>query len=145
MIILKNTQYKSIFDTYTNVINPLIFFALLSLPSLASARADIDLSDLGENTNVSVLLASIGIYGMITCYRHLDLVNLYTDNINGILKWILRVALLLLLLPIVGDFIGFYFEKDAGVTLLGVWGALKAAQGLYISGVAEGIRRTKNE
>ena len=143
MIILKNAQHKSAFSTYKNVISSLIYFVLLLLPSLASAGAEIEFFDLEGGTKASALLAAIGLYGVITCHKNPDLANLYTGNVNGILKWVLRVALFTLLLPIIGNFAGFYFDKDVGATLIGTWGALKAAQGLYIGGVADGIRKSK--
>lgn len=113
-------------------------FSLLALfPAVAMARADIDTSDFDGPIKIWALLAGAGVFGAIACRSHPDLVEEHSGTVNALLQWVLRVALVLVGMSIAGGFLGFYFDLGVGSAALGIWGTLKAAQGVYISGLAK--------
>jgi len=105
---------------------------------LAHARADLD-SDMGGGAlRVWMLPILFGFFGAIVCHHNKAIVHEHTALVNLVLKWGFWIAITLMALPIIGNFVGFYFDKNTGTLLLSAWGVGKAAQGLYISGVAVG-------
>lgn len=116
----------------------MILSLLALVPAVAMARADIDMSDFDGSTSHWAMLAGLGIYGTIACHSHPDLVEEYSGTVNTILKWVLRVGLVLVAVSVASGFVGYFFSLDLGAMVLGTWGALKTAQGIYISGVAKG-------
>ena len=107
-------------------------------PFLAQARADIDFDMDGSGQHAWMFPILCGIFGAMTCHEHKALIHEHSEIVNHLLKWVFRVAIILIALPIIGNFVGFYFDKDTGISLLSAWGVGKAGQGLYISGVAAG-------
>lgn len=145
MIKHKDTQHRKKIYPCPNAMTVLSLLVLLSFPALVYARADIDEPGMVTNSEIHGVLTAIGVCGAIACHFHRDLVTQYSEIVDGILRWAFRIAVLLLILPIISNYTDFYFDKYPGTTLIGVWGILKAAQGIYISGVATGIGRRKND
>ena len=137
----KNSYYKLEFDLYSNTTNLLFFLILFLLPSLVFARAEIDISEFESDGEFWPILVTLGLFGAMVCHEHRRLVLEFSENVNNVLKWIFRISLFFIVIPILGNLVGFYFNDQLGTKLIGFWGVLKAAQGIYISGVAAGIRR----
>jgi hypothetical protein len=121
-----------------------LFFAatVMACVSAAYAAAVINPADVDEGVWRSIAI-TIGLFAAIQCHEHKDLIILgrVTESIEGICKWLFRVAIVLLVVPILGRFAGWHLAEmhSPGWTLFSVWSVLRAAQALYVSGISYGV------
>jgi len=98
----------------------------------------IDPSDMPEGDWRSLVLLA-GVCGAWLCHDHKDLIARgVTANLESVVKWLFRIALILLALPIVAHLWGTWMDKTIGYIPFTIWACVRLAQGVYLSGVAFG-------
>jgi hypothetical protein len=99
----------------------------------------IDLSEMPEGDWRSLVLLA-GVYGAWLCHDRKDLIARgVTANLESVVKWLFRISLILLALPIVAHLWGTWMDKTTGFMPFTIWAFVRLAQGVYLSGVAFGL------
>lgn len=104
----------------------------------------IEPSDTPEGDWRSLVLIA-GACGAMLCHEHKDLIAKgVTTNIESVAKWLFRISLVLLALPIVAHLWGGWVDKTTGYMPFTIWACVRLAQGLYLSGVAFGTKHREH-
>lgn len=123
----------------------LIFLLILMTSINANAAAAIESPDFGDGDWRMVVL-SVGFLASLACHVNKDLIRWgkVTTSLEVICRWSFRIAIFLLVLPLVGRVTGFLQTMDAsnGWRVLALWSVLRAMQALYVSGVSFGVRES---
>ena len=119
-------------------VKPLAYASVLLLfPIFAIASVGFDSFDLScDSRTEGMMLILCGVGGVIACRDHGSLTNEYTANTNMLLKWMFRVALVFTVLPVITQLFGIHTDQSLSKMVWTGWALGKAAQGIYISGVA---------
>lgn len=103
-----------------------------AMPGWASGNPDF-----GGGNSWTAVFATFGFLALIGFDK--ELAAEHTPTVSQVVSWLGRLAAGPLLLALVlSPFRGF--DPDAGKTMLCLWSVAKAAQALYLAGIAEGIR-----
>lgn len=104
----------------------------------------IDPSDMPEGDWRSLVLLA-GACGAWLCHDHKDLIARgVTTNLESVAKWLFRISLVLLALPIVARLWGGWVDKTTGYLPFTIWACIRLAQGVYLSGVAFGAKHSRH-
>lgn len=104
----------------------------------------IDLSDMPEGDWRSLVLLA-GACGAWLCNDHKDLIARgVTAHLESMVKWLFRISLVLLALPIVASLWGGWMDKTTGYMPFTIWACVRLTQGVYLSGVAFGVKHRQH-
>lgn len=122
----------------------IIIFVVLSLLSINTAYTAgvIDSIDINNNANdwrtVAMCIGALSSISIkYSASKDLILFAGMTENVETISKWLFRIAVFFLLLPLFT-----WIDSYLGWQLLTIWSVLRACQALFLSGVELGVKNS---